>query len=165
MLLPIEVEQVNINLEEIQSLDPHEIIKHKLFQAGEKMQGEMIVEDGSLYLEALNNKLPGPFVRWFNESLSSNWYYELAKATGKYNISAKTIIGLKKTSGEVLFFEGNIKGKIVSPRGNYKFGYDEIFLPEEEAHTLSELKDAGNFNYSSRAEAVRKLKEYILNNN
>lgn len=46
-------EVLDIDLLEIQSLDAHEIIKAKLEEAQKHQVGEFIVEDTSLYFEAL----------------------------------------------------------------------------------------------------------------
>ena len=70
------MEQSDIDLTEIQSVDPKEIIEHKLNEAKKHMKGNLVVEDTSLYFEALNG-LPGPLIKWFlktvgNEGLAKN---------------------------------------------------------------------------------------------
>ena len=64
------VEALDIDLPEIQSLDAQEIIKAKLEEAQKDQTGEFIVEDNSLYLEGLNG-LPGPLIKWFEEALGN----------------------------------------------------------------------------------------------
>ena len=64
-----EVMQANIDLDEIQSLDPREIIHHKLKEAQkEVLEGEILVEDTCLRVESLGG-LPGPFIKYFLQAL------------------------------------------------------------------------------------------------
>lgn len=65
MLSPIKVERVNIELDEIQELDPQKVIKHKLRQALKYQKSNFFIEDSMVYFGCLNNKLPGPFIKWF----------------------------------------------------------------------------------------------------
>ena len=55
-----DLEQSDIDLTEVQSVDPKEVIEHKLDEAKKFMKGNLVVEDTSLYFEALNG-LPRPF--------------------------------------------------------------------------------------------------------
>src|SRR3990167_9629438 len=116
-----DVEALDIDLPEIQSLDAHEIIKAKLKEAQKHQTGEFIVEDNSLYLEGLNG-LPGPLIKWFMKTVGNEGLYKMAEAFGNFNAEAKVIIGYSNSAGEISFYEGNTKGTIVSPRGSAGFG-------------------------------------------
>jgi len=164
-LAPFKVEQLDVDLVEIQELNPHIILKHKLQEAFKHHTGEFLVEDSSMYMEALGNKLPGPLVKWFNDTIGTQGLADVAKNMGNPKASAKTIIGYAKSPEDIYFFEGTIEGNIVQPKGEYKFGYDPIFVPESQEKTLSELKAEGNFNFSPRGLAVKQLKEYLEKNN
>lgn len=163
VLAPIKIEQVDIDLVEIQELDARKIIEHKLREAFKHQKGEFIIDDSSLYLKCFNYKLPGPLVKWFNDTIGGNGYAKLVKRMGENRAKAKTIIGYAKNPKTILFFEGNLNGKIVSPRGKYNFGYDPIFVPDGKRETLSEIKSKGGFASSPRGIAVLKLKKYLLN--
>src|SRR3989344_6958047 len=65
------VEGLDIDLPEVQSLDAHEIIKAKLEEAKKHQTGEFIVEDTSLYFEALKG-LPGPLIKWFMKTIGND---------------------------------------------------------------------------------------------
>ncbi len=161
VLAPVKIRQVNIDLTEIQELDPRKIIEHKLREALKHQKGEFIIDDSSLYLKCFGYKLPGPLVKWFNDTIESNGYAELVKSMGENRAKAKTIIGYAKNSKSILFFEGSLSGKIVAPRGKYNFGYDPIFVPYGKRETLSVIKAKGNFASSPRGIAVLKLKKYL----
>lgn len=165
VLAPIQIEQVNIGLAEIQGLDSRKIIEHKLQEAFKHHKGSFIIDDSSLYLKCFDCKLPGPLVKWFNDSIGGRGYALLVKNMGENRAKAKTIIGYAKNAKKIEFFEGNLNGKVVPPRGKYNFGYDPIFVPEGKKETLSQMKAKGDFSSSPRGLAVLKLKKYLLKNN
>src|SRR3989339_330772 len=104
------LEQLDIDLPEIQSIDPEEIIKAKLSEALKHHKGEFIVDDTSVYLDCLNG-LPGPLIKWFLKSLGREGIYNLCEKMGNNNATAKTVIGY--TNGkEIQYFSGELKGTI-----------------------------------------------------
>ena len=164
LLKPIKVEQLNIDLDEIQDIDPHKIIRHKLKEAFKHHKGPFIVEDGSVVMEALGGKLPGPLIKWFNDYLGAKGTWLIAKKMGNNKATASIVLAYAKNSKDIKFFEGKIKGRIVSPKGSYLFGYDPIFLPNGGKLTLSQLKSKGDFTKSPRGIAVAKLKKFLISN-
>ncbi len=72
------VEQLELDLPELQEIDAHEIIKAKLQEALKVHDGELIVEDTSLYLDALNG-LPGPLIKWFVKTIGVDGLYKIAE--------------------------------------------------------------------------------------
>lgn len=162
VLAPIKLERVSIDLNEIQGLDPKKIIQHKLVEAFKHHKGEFIIDDSSLFLSCLNYKLPGPLIKWFNDSIGAKKIYEICDKMGDQKAQATTFIGYAKNPKNIKFFEGTIKGKIVSPQGRYNFGYDQIFVPNGKKQTLSQMKETGDFLSSPRGLAVLKLKSYLL---
>ena len=86
------VEALDIDLPEIQELDAHKIIRAKLEEAQKHQEGEFIVEDTSLYFEALKG-LPGPLIKWFMKTIGNDGLYKIAESFNAYNAEAKTIIG------------------------------------------------------------------------
>lgn len=155
-----DVEALDIDLPEIQSLDAHEIIKAKLIEAQKQQTGEFIIEDNSLYLGGLNG-LPGPLIKWFLKTVGNDGLYKMAETFRNYNATAKVIIGYSNSAGEISFFEGDTKGTIVSPRGDGGFGWDPIFQPEGYDKTFGELTPEEKNSFSMRKIAVEKLKEFL----
>ena len=49
---------------------------------------------------------------------------------GNQSVEAKTTIGYCDVNGKISFFEAEVKGKIVAPRGNIGWGWDYIFLQD-----------------------------------
>ncbi len=162
ILAPFKIEQLNMDLPEIQELDVKKVLKHKLNEALKHRAENFFVEDSALYFDCLKGKLPGPLIKWFNETLGSQGEYVLAKKLGNTRAVAKTLIAYCQNKEKIYYFEGAVKGKIVKPRGKYSFGYDEIFLPSGSKKTLSEIKAEGIFTTSPRGLAFKKFKQFLI---
>lgn len=155
-MLPVPIERLSIDLPEIQDIDAHVVIRAKLDAARAHHTGSFIVEDTSLYLDALHG-LPGPLIKWFEKAIGNTGLAELAQRFGNAKAKAKTIIGHAKEDGTVSFYEGEVAGSIVSPRGENGFGWDAVFTPESKEKTLAEMSSFEKNEISSRRIAVEKL--------
>ncbi|MEI7741777.1 MAG: non-canonical purine NTP pyrophosphatase [bacterium] len=155
-----EIEQLDIDLPEIQELDPKAIIEAKLKEAFNHVKGEFIVEDTSLYLNAMNG-LPGPLIKWFMKTIGNDGIANLAEKLGNNRGEAKTYIGYAKNPHEIQFFEGSVSGQIVKPRGETNFGWDPIFLADGKTQTFAEMPKAEKNEISMRRMAAEKLKEHL----
>ena len=160
-ILGIPLERSDIELPEIQSLDAKEVLREKLSAAEKHAHGEYIVEDTSLYLECLSGALPGPFVKWFEKGIGNGRIAEMAERMGDDRAEAKTLIGYINAKGEMHFFEGSARGKIVAPRGDKDFGWGPIFQPEGYEKTFGEMDRAEKHTLSMRGIAARKLKDFL----
>lgn len=152
-----DIEQVDIDLDELQDIDPKKIIDHKLKEAFKHHSGPFIVEDTSLYLDCLNG-LPGPLIKWFIKTVGRDGLVGITQKFNNAKATARTIIGYAKSKNELHFFEGEIHGKIVAPRGENGFGWDPIFQPEGHDKTFAEMPVK---NMSMRRLATQKLREFL----
>jgi len=158
-ILP-EVEQLDIDLPEIQEIDPHEIIKAKLQEAFKHTSGEFIVEDTSLYFDCLNG-LPGPLIKWFMKTIGNKGLSDIAEKLANGKAQAKTMIGYAKEKDDIHFFEGVVEGKIVQPQVASGFGWDPIFLPDGHTKTFAEMDKTEKNEISMRRMALDKLREFL----
>ena len=130
-----------------------------------------ISDDTGLEVEALNGA-PGVFsARYAGEPSNATENIKKLlnelKKKNTINRSAKfrTVIAYKDSNQELLF-EGIVEGSIsLAPKGTSGFGYDPIFLPNDYKLTFAEMSIDIKNNISHRANAIKKLKEYFLNNN
>jgi len=155
-----DVEQLDLDLPEIQEIDPKKVIETKLDEASKHYRGEFIVEDTSLYFDCLNG-LPGPLIKWFGKTLGNDGLYGLAEKYGDFGAEAKTMIGYMDKSGDIRYFEGTLRGKIVSPNGSSGFGWDPIFQPEGYDVSLAELDPSDKNEISMRRMALDELNVYL----
>lgn len=158
----VPLTRVEINLDEIQSLDPQEVIRHKLKAAEQHAPGRYIVEDSSVTLACLNNQLPGPFVKWFYDALGCQGLVEIVDRAKNNRASVCVSIGYVEPGLEPRFFDATVQGCIVTPRGDKDFGFGPVFRPDGSANTFGEMDRDEKHALSPRGEAVRKLKAYLL---
>lgn len=156
----------SLEVPEIQSLDIREIGQFKtkaVFGAIEEFQDydAVITDDTGLSCQVLNG-LPGPLIKWFLKSIGRDGILELVN--NKDNTTTATCLltlGIIKTK-EIIHFQGDIKGKLVSAQGNHGFGWDQIFLPNGFEKTYGEMDANQKNTISHRAVAVQKFKNWLL---
>jgi non-canonical purine NTP pyrophosphatase (RdgB/HAM1 family) len=153
------VQPLEIDLPEIQELDPQKIIEAKLKEARKHYDLNLFCEDTSLYINCLNG-LPGPLIKWFMHSLGNQGIYDLVKSNPNLSATAKTVIGYSG-EGEIRFFSGEVRGRIVAPRGNTTFGWDPLFQPNGYAQTFAEMSRAEKNGISMRRMALEQLRDYL----
>lgn len=154
------LQQLDIDLTEIQELDPHVVIQAKLKEAFRHHEGPFIVEDTSLCLDALNG-LPGTLIKWFLKAMGNDGLAHCAHVLNNVSAHARTDIGLALSSEKISFFEGRITGKIVSSRGEAGFGWDSIFQPEGSDKTFAEMSPTEKQSFSMRQIALKKLCAFL----
>jgi len=156
-----DIEQMDIDLPEIQEIDPKEVVKAKLLEALNHKDAEFIVEDTSLYFDCLNG-LPGPLIKWFMKKLGNEGLFDLVNKMGGTNkAQAKTIIGYAKNREDIYFFEGVTEGEIVVPTGETNFGWDPIFKPDGFSKTFAKMTLEEKSSISMRRKAIEKLKTFL----
>lgn len=156
-----ELEQLELDLLEIQELDPRKIIHEKLNEARKQHVGSFVVDDVSLQLHCLKG-LPGPLTKWFGETLEADGAADLVHRYDDHRATVIGSIGFALADGEIKFFEGRVEGTIVQPRGTWDFGFDPIFQPDGYDKTYGEMTAEEKNEISHRAIAFRKLKEFLL---
>lgn len=158
-LIP-DIKQLDIELPEIQEINAQKIVSAKLQEAFSHHNGEFIVEDTSLHLDCLNG-LPGPLIKWFVKTLGNKGLYKITEKMGNGKAVAKTIVGFAKDKKHIYFFTGEVKGSIVSPRGNNKFGWNNIFKPVGFNKTFAQMPQEEKNLISMRGLAIKKLKKFL----
>ena len=153
-----QLNHLDIDLPEIQSLDPCVVVQSKLIEARkvEKNAG-LIVEDTALYLDCLNG-FPGALIKWLLESMKDTGIYNICKSVENYGAKAETIIGyLPDNSNDAEFFSGTLFGTISKPNGTNGFGWDTIFVPERHNCTIAQLNADERHKIKMRYKAMEKL--------
>lgn len=145
-----------LELDEIQSLDLHEIIRHKLRQAYAQLQSPVIVEDVSAELEKLNG-LPGPFIKFFEERLGRGALHTLA---GEGVVKIICTMGYYDGTQEIIV-DGVLNGRIVAPREGEGWGFDFVLVPDGHDKTFSEMGPEGKNTLSHRYKATMLMADKL----
>lgn len=126
---------------------------------------DCFADDTGLEVEALGGR-PGVYsARYAGENCNSENNIDklLAELKGERNRKARfrTVIALL-AGGKTVEFEGRIEGNIATERhGEGGFGYDKVFVPENSDRTFAEMQPFEKNRISHRAEATKKLTDYI----
>ncbi len=153
------IKQLNIDLPEIQEINPRKIIEAKLKEALKNYKGEFIVEDTSLYFDCLNN-LPGPLIKWFLKSIGNQGLFEITEKFQNNKARAETMIGYCNNEEEIHYFSGILEGEICFPQKK-SFGWDPIFKPKKLNKSFAEMNLEEKNKISMRAQAFLKLKNFL----
>jgi non-canonical purine NTP pyrophosphatase (RdgB/HAM1 family) len=151
-----DLEAVELDLPEIQSLDLLAVLTAKGEEAWRRLGRPLVVEEAGLELAALNG-FPGPLVKWMLEAVGAEGLARTAAALGNPRATARCAL-LYRDASRTLIAEGITEGTLVlPPRGPNGFGWDPVFLPEGESRTFGELAEAGKDAVSHRGRAWRAL--------
>ncbi|KAJ6218408.1 hypothetical protein RDWZM_009565 [Blomia tropicalis] len=157
--VPFEIIHQNIDLPEYQG-DIDFIVSEKCKAAAKIVDGPVLVEDTSLCIDCLNG-LPGPYVKWFLETIGSIGLYRMVKDWK--DKSATAICSVAFCEGpqcDVQVFKGTLRGKIIEPRGN-GFGFP-CFLPDGFEKTLAEMDDQERNQISHRFKCLNEFRLFLL---
>ncbi len=148
------LEAVDLDLDEIQSLDLEEIIKDKARRAYEQVQKPVIVEDVAAGLEELGG-LPGPFIKYFEMTLGRDALYQLARS--KKPRALVTITIAYYDGREYVVTSADNAGHVVVATGENGFGFDVCFVPDGHSKTFAQMTSAEKDAISHRAQAIKAL--------
>ena len=158
--LGFSIDHHALDLDEIQSVDPEEVISHKVKQAYGVLKKPVLVEDASLIFNALG-KLPGPFIKWFMKEMGNEGLCRLLKDFD--DRSAKGVVGFGFYDGQELrVLIHSVDGSVPeSPRGDQGFGWDPIFIPKGYDKTWAEMNEEERNKSYVRFPAMQKLVDFL----
>ncbi len=160
-ILPnFQVENIDFEIDEIQSMSPEKVIEHKLKQAYEKMQIPCFVQDTSLFIESLNG-FPGPFIKFFYETIGAETICKILENQENRKAIWKSIIGIY--DGEnITYLEEKVEGEIAKkPKGENGYSWDSIFIPTGEGKTLAEMTFEEKHKYTPTIKLLERLKGFL----
>lgn len=165
--LKVEVDHLDLDLAEVQSLDLEHVAKEKVKRASEYVKHDVLVEDVSLEFDALGG-LPGPLVKWFLKAVGNEGLIKMLESYKSRQARAKVVYALSDDNG-IHLFSGETEGEIAqAPRGTKGFGWDSIFIPDEQPDETDDLMTWGQMDDKERAlssmrkPALEKLRDYVL---
>lgn len=158
-----EITHQPAELDEIQTLNAHELVEHKVRQAYEQLGRPVLVEDVTFSFDALGGELPGPFVKFFINAASGDekMCRMLDGFSDRHAVARCTYAYF---DGERLeLFDGELRGIIAdSPRGTNGYGFDRIFEPDGfDGRTAAELDDNGYDMYYSSIKPFAKVRDFL----
>jgi non-canonical purine NTP pyrophosphatase (RdgB/HAM1 family) len=159
-LAGMDLEAVEVDLPEIQSLDLLEVLKAKAAEAWARIGRPLVVEEAGLGLAALNG-FPGPLVKWMLDATGAEGLARVGAALGDPRATARCALlyfDAGRDGERTVIAEGVTEGTLVLPgRGEHGFGWDPVFLADGETRTFAELIGPEKDAVSHRGKAWREL--------
>ncbi|MEK7602540.1 MAG: non-canonical purine NTP pyrophosphatase [Patescibacteria group bacterium] len=158
--LGIPVEHVKMELDEIQSLDFTEVVRHKVRQAYIRVDRPVLVEDSGLEFASFG-RLPGTFSKSFIHEIGLEAMCRLVDGRDR-SATVRCVFGYFDGEHEA-YFEGSMSGTIAEhPVGKSGFGFDTIFIPEGYKVTRAELSEDDDRKTYLRIKPFEQVKEFLL---
>lgn len=160
-----EIDHIDFEVPEIQSLDQKEIIEYKLRFAYEKNQKPCFVMDTSLSFSCLNG-FPGPFIKWFySKTVGAEKTCAIANLFNDPKCTWTTMLGYHDGTEEI-FLEETVNGKIATkPRGTNGYEWDVIFIPDGDTRTLAEMTFEEKQSFAVTKKLLQRFDELLKSRN
>ncbi len=152
------------------TFEQNSLIKSKYFS--KKTNLICLADDSGLEIDLLNKK-PGIYsARWggmdsdFNKAIK-RVYKEIKKKDKNWKnkkIKARFICALSISflNRKIACVTGKVEGSIShKPKGKNGFGYDPIFIPQNEKKTFGQMKSSLKYKLDHRFKAFSKIKRFL----
>lgn len=162
-LLDMEIDYHKLNLDEIQALNPEEIVEHKVRQAYEILKRPVLVEDTCMGLDELGG-LPGPFIKFFIEQ--ADGAEKICRmADGLKSRRATATVTFGYYDGERLeLIQNKVHGDIPKHPGEPRsgFGWDTVFVQDGyDGVVRSELEEVEYEKLYRAAKPIDKVRVFL----
>lgn len=156
-ILGRELERVSVDVPEIQAASTSEVALEKAREAFAVLKRPVIVEDAGVELAALGG-FPGPFIKYWEKLGGLESICRALDGTSNRSAAAVCALGVCTADGAYVV-EGRVEGVISrAPRGANGFGWDAIFMPENDARTFGEMTSEEKDARSHRRRAWEALR-------
>lgn len=159
-ILGINVVGADIDVDEVQSLDRHEVAVKKAQEYYRQVRKPLFVEDNSLEFISLNG-LPGVYIDSFFRALGNRGLIHLLRGVKGRDAIAYTTLVYIWAKDKYKIFDGKVEGSIAKSEKGEGFGWDPIFVPRGETKTFGQMPAEEKDKYSMRASALKKLQKWL----
>lgn len=151
------------DIPEIQSLDPKEIIAHKLQVIRPKLSDPYIVEDTSLHFHALND-FPGPYIKHMLHALGVQGIAQLMHPYEDTSVTAVCTIWYRDGT-QAHYVQWKCKGTLCTDPTMLVdgFGRDPLFVPAGYQKSFARMSVEEKQVISHRTQAMKKLAALVYN--
>lgn len=158
-ILGMEIGQADVgDLEELQTIEVEDLIRHKAEEAHRKMKAPLIVEDTGLVFLAWKG-LPGALIKWFQKTVDNAGMVRMMSGETDRRALAQCFIAYHD-GATVHVVKGELAGTISEDvRGDGGFGWDRIFIPDGYTRTFGEMTVDEKNAFSHRKRAFENLKK------
>ncbi len=152
---------------EIQSQDLTEIALQaiRLLPENKRKNRTLIVEDSGLFIDALSG-FPGPYSSYVHKTIGLQGVLKVLGGMNRRTARFESAVALSIPGLPPRVFVGRMLGTIAwEAKGESGFGFDPVFIPKGEEHTLAEIGAEYKNSYSHRAIALKKIAAWLRHTN
>jgi non-canonical purine NTP pyrophosphatase (RdgB/HAM1 family) len=154
--LGVRFELMALDVEEIQALDPADIVESKARAAFARIGRPVLVDDSGLAIRAWGG-FPGALVKWLVKTAGVESIARMLDAFPDRSATATCVVAWYDGS-RIEQGRGEVAGAIApSPRGAGGFGWDSLFVPDGSGCTFAEMADEQKDRVSHRRLAWEDL--------
>lgn len=156
----VQVIPVEFVLTELQTDDTVGLVRDKTLKAFYRLGHKVFVEQTGLFIDRMQG-LPGGLTQVFWDKLGPDRVCELFGHGKEVGVTAKTRIGYCD-GRDIHQFEGEIRGTFTrEPRGDRKFQWDCVFMPDGHDETFAEMGERKN-DISMRRRALDAFAAHLV---
>ena len=133
-----EIVGKKLDIEEIQSLDPYKVVRHKAIEAYKANDfNPILVEETSLACLGLGGR-PGTYIKDFSQDIEMRRMIAETWLNGRDRVAIAKILIAVFDGGEVHIREGSAAGSIAEKlcAASNGFGWDDMFVPQGDSTHL-----------------------------
>jgi len=158
----IKIVQKNLGYPEIQADTIKEVAKYGLEFLKNKINKPFILEDAGIFIKGLKD-FPGVYSKYVFYTIGNEGILKLLEEKENRNAIFRSVYAYYSEDGETKYFLGECKGLIsTKSKGNNGFGYDPIFIPNNQNKTFAEMDLNEKNKYSHRGKAIDELIKSII---
>lgn len=157
----VKVVQKNVGYPEIQAETLEEVACFGIDYIKKKVDEPFILEDAGLFIDCLNG-FPGVYSSFVFHTIGCEGVLKLLEDREDRKAVFRSVFAYQEEDEEPVFFRGECPGFISKKLlGDHGFGYDPIFIPENDSMTFGQMKTEEKNCFSHRGKALNKLIDFF----
>lgn len=163
--LNIEIVQKDLGYPEIQADSLEDVALFGAEHIQKRFNKSFFLEDAGLFISGLNG-FPGVYSAYIFYKIGCAGILKLMNDLEDSNRKAcfKSAVAFGEPDRKPLLFIGESHGKISKkPSGKHGFGYDPIFIPNDETRTFAQMETEEKNQFSHRGKSLEKLIDFFKN--
>ena len=157
----INVEQIKLDIEEIQSDSFEDIALNKARQAYEQVKKPLFVNDSGWLFTALKG-FPGPYMKYVNKCFEPEDFISLLSRYKNKEVILRETIVLIDENGEKVFTTDHIGKVVAAPKGEKGVPSDKVISLSSNGLTISEEIDTPSTDNSSDNKIWENFGNYLV---
>ncbi|MHA1733750.1 MAG: XTP/dITP diphosphatase [Promethearchaeota archaeon] len=160
----VELVREEADLLEIQADSIEDVARFKVGSARALVEGSFFVEDAGFFVDAYPG-FPGVYSAYIHRMLGNEGILKLMDGRDDRGARFEAVIGFfDARTEETHLFKGVVEGSVaLSIRGENGFGFDPIFVPDDDPdHTFGELTSERKNEISHRARALEAFVGFLV---